>query len=300
MRVAITGANSGIGLRAVRRFAESGADVIALSRSRERGELAIATLARDARARVRLVELDLASPVSIAGAAETVVAEGPLDVLINNAAVFDLSAREARFTETGQELFWATNHLGPTEFTARVSGALAAAPSPRVVFVASKGLVTMPGLAIRFDALTDGSWFTPTKAYYHSKLAQVMTAVTLAERVGDLVDVSCLRVPAVRLDADRLAEQPPILRALYAPKNRLAMPAEALADVYVDLGAGAPRHPRGSDVYVDEKRRVVALPRSARDAAQRERLWSVTAEATGNPAWAWEAAGRPTGRSRVD
>jgi len=70
--------------------------------------------------------------------------------------------------------------------------------------------------------------------------------------------------------------------------------------VYVDLGAGAPRHPRGSDVYVDEKRRVVALPRSARDAAQRERLWSVTAEATGNPAWAWEAAGRPTGRSRVD
>ena len=189
MRVAITGANSGIGLRAVRRFAESGADVIALSRSRERGELAIATLQPEARARVRLVELDLASPVSIAGAAETVVADGPLDVLINNAAVFDLSAREARFTETGQELFWATNHLGPTEFTARVSGALAAAPSPRVVFVASKGLVTMPGLAIRFDALTDGSWFTPTKAYYHSKLAQVMTAVTLAERVGDLVDV---------------------------------------------------------------------------------------------------------------
>lgn len=141
---------------------------------------------------------------------------GPLDALINNAAVFDQSVSAARTSADGHELFWATNHLGPTELTARLRPALAAAVDPRVVFVASKGLVTMPRLAIRFDALDDPGWFSPTRAYYHAKLAQVMTAVTLAERIGDLLDVSCLRVPAVRLDPARLASQPRLLRALYA------------------------------------------------------------------------------------
>ncbi|MEV8253464.1 hypothetical protein AB0O95_05795 [Rhodoglobus sp. NPDC076762] len=42
-------------------------------------------------------------------------------------------------------------------------------------------------------------------------LAQSMTAVTLAERVPPTVDVSCIRVPAVRLDAARLSSQPAVL-----------------------------------------------------------------------------------------
>ncbi|ACU35906.1 SDR family NAD(P)-dependent oxidoreductase [Actinosynnema pretiosum subsp. pretiosum] len=43
----------------------------------------------------------------------------------------------------------------------------------------------------------------PTRACYHSKLAQVMFSRELASRTAGLVDVTCVRVPAVRLDDDR-------------------------------------------------------------------------------------------------
>lgn len=290
MRIAITGANAGIGLRATALLAAGGHHVLALCRDEARAEAAIGTLPVEHRSRVEFVRVDLASRDSIKAAAALIVAAGPLDALISNAAVFDQSARRARFTPEGHEVFWATNHLGPTELVARVSPALAAAEAPRVLLVASKGLLALPRIAIRFAQLDDPGWFTPSAAYYHAKLAQVMTAVSLAERVGDVLDVTCLRVPAVRLDAERLAEQPALLRALYAPKNRLAAPPEAIAAVYARIVTGPPRHARGTDAYVDERLEPVPVPRFARGREQRDRLWALTAAAADGPSWAWAAA----------
>ncbi|WP_196443423.1 hypothetical protein [Planomonospora sp. ID67723] len=62
-----------------------------------------------------------------------------------------------------------------------------------------------------------------------------MATYSLALRARGALDVACVRVPAVRLDADRLATLPWILRALYAPKNRLAIPAERLGETYAAL-----------------------------------------------------------------
>lgn len=276
LRIAITGANAGIGLRATALFAAAGHRVLALCRDLTRAGRAFATLPEDHRARIEPVELDLASSVSIANGAARIDAAGPLDALINNAAVFDQSVRAARRSADGHELFWATNHLGPVELTGRLLPALTAAPDPRLIFVASKGLLTMPSLEIRFDELDDPRWFTPTRAYYHAKLAQVMTAVTLAERIGDRVDVSCLRVPAVRLDRARLAAQPVLLRLLYAPKGRLAAAPEQIAEVYARLVLEPASHARGADTYLDEHLQTVALPRFARDPANREQLWDLS------------------------
>jgi NAD(P)-dependent dehydrogenase (short-subunit alcohol dehydrogenase family) len=292
MRIAITGANAGIGLRATERLARAGHEVVALCRDLGRGHAALAHLDAADRARVDLIQLDLSSSASIRAAAAVVVEGGALDALVNNAAIFDLTMREPRITEDGHELFWATNHLGPTEFTARVSPALARAATPRVVFVASKGIITMPRIRIRYEALDGAGWYTPTRAYYHSKLAQIMTATTLAELAGDRVDVSCLRVPAVKLDPDRLAAQPPLLRALYAPKDRVAAAPEALAEVYEALVTGGAGRGRGAPVYVDEQLRGVAVPRFARDRDQRARLWALTDHLTGTPDWAWRSTVR--------
>lgn len=287
MRIAITGANSGIGLRAAHLLAAEGHQVLALCRNVDRARAAFKALPDERRLRIEPVELDLAASASIRRAAAQIVRAGPLDALINNAAVLDLTVRTPQVSADGHELFWATNHLGPTELTARLSPALAAAADPRIVFVASKGLVTMPRIAIHFDELDGASWFTPTAAYYHAKLAQVMTAVTMAERVGDLLDVSCIRVPAVRLDPARLAAQPRILRALYAPKKRLAKAPEDIAQGYARLVTGPARYARKADVYVDEELRDVPLPRFARDREHRDLLWRITAAATGEPEWAW-------------
>jgi NAD(P)-dependent dehydrogenase (short-subunit alcohol dehydrogenase family) len=286
MKVAITGVSAGIGRRAADLFASHGHHVIGFVRDLARGAAALSELTPAARSNVQLVALDLASSASIRSAASAVLNDGPLDALINNAAIFDQAERSVRLSPDGHELFWATNHLGPVELTARLSPALAASASPAVVFVASKGLIAFPRIRIRFDALDGVEWFTPTRAYYHAKLAQVMTALTLAERIGDVVEVSCLRVPAVRLDTQRLAAQPALLRALYAPKNRIADPPERIAAVYEELVLDR-RRPRSEGVYLDERLRPVAVPAFAADADSRARLWKLTQTAIGDPVWAW-------------
>lgn len=291
MRIAITGTTSGIGRAAAATLVSRGHDVVALGRGEERMR---AALDPGVAAQVSFVDLDLAEPASIRAAAERITAGGVLDALVHNAAVFDQRMTAARFTTAGHELFWATNHLGPFELTARLSSALAGATDPRVVFVASKGLVAFPRIAVRFDALDDPGWFTPTRAYYHAKLAHLMTALTLAEAAGDRLAVSCLRVPSVRLDPERLAEQPAVLRALYAPKAALAATPERIADVYRELVEA--RRPRtGSDVYVDERCRPVRPPAFARDPEHRRRLWELSQHAAGDPVWAWPTVGGTQG-----
>lgn len=279
MKVAITGATSGIGLRAARLFARAGHEVVALCRDLERAGAVLG-----GEARVDIEPLDLASPDSIRLAAARIGGAGPLGALVHNAAIFDQSQRLAQFTSDGHELVWATNHLGPFELTARLSGALLESEQPRVVFVASKGIVTMPGIKIRFGQLDQASWYSPVRAYYHSKLAQVMTALHLADLAGPRISVSCLRVPAVQLDVAKLRKQSALLRFLYAPKNALAMKPEAMACKYVDIvEAGA----SVKAVYINEHLEPVSLPRFARSKKNREQLWQTTQDIVGDPKWAW-------------
>ncbi|WP_408608133.1 SDR family NAD(P)-dependent oxidoreductase [Anaerosacchariphilus polymeriproducens] len=39
-----------------------------------------------------------------------------IDVLIHNAAIFNISQKEAMVTSEGYETVWMTNHIGPVEF----------------------------------------------------------------------------------------------------------------------------------------------------------------------------------------
>lgn len=52
----------------------------------------------------------------------------------------------------------------------------------------------------------------------------------------------------------------------------------------------ATRHARStqpSEVYIDERDAVAAVPRFAAVAANRERLWEATQDAIGSPSWEW-------------
>lgn len=299
LTIAITGANSGIGLRAAEQLAAEGHRVLILCRDPSRGGAALERVNVRAAVPARLVVTDLSDPASVEAAARDLGATlDRLDVLINNAAIFDQTMRAPRYTPDGHELFWATDHLGPHRLTAALSPLMAAAPRPRLITIASKGLVTMPWLRIRFDELDSPRWYSPTKAYYHAKLAQIMTSLRIAQHTRGAVDVVCLRVPAVRLDPDRLASMPRVLRTLYAPKNQAAIPPEHMARTYVRLatrwdpwsgravGETTDRNPpRG--VHLDERCRSVPLPPFSRNEGARERLWRVTQEQTGHPEWVW-------------
>jgi NAD(P)-dependent dehydrogenase (short-subunit alcohol dehydrogenase family) len=266
--VAITGANSGIGLRAAQQLSTQGHRVLALCRSVERGRAALGDSAE-------VIECDTSSLASVERAAAQVADIG-VDALINNAAVFDLGMKQRQLSADGHELVWATDHLGAWALTGRLSGALAATGG-RVVFIASKGLLAQPGARIRFDDVGGEGWYTPTKAYYQAKLAQIMTAMSVAEKAQGRFSVACLRVPAVRLDAAKLAAQPKLYQWAYAPKNAKAAAPEAVAQSYVRLALGQPI----DEVYVDEGLQPVSVPKFARDAANRARLWELSTATTG-------------------
>lgn len=79
----VTGSSRGIGAAIAERFAAAGAEVVLVARSED----ALATVARriaDAGGRARTIAADLADPSAVAQIAQ---AAGPIDVLVNNAAV---------------------------------------------------------------------------------------------------------------------------------------------------------------------------------------------------------------------
>ncbi|MFK3705731.1 SDR family oxidoreductase [Klebsiella sp. NPDC088457] len=99
--ILITGCSSGFGLETAKLFIEKGWDVIATMRTPREGLLPVSR-------RLRLLELDVTSPASIARAVE---AAGPIDVLVNNAGFGAPAPVELTAPETIHALF-ATNTIG--------------------------------------------------------------------------------------------------------------------------------------------------------------------------------------------
>ena len=121
-RAVVTGAARGIGLAFARRYREEGAEVVILDIDAERGEPA----ARKIGAAFR--PLDVMDVAAIDRTVAAIDAEGPIDILVNNAALFDL----APITEVTEESFdrlFAINVRGPTFLMRAVANAMLARPA---------------------------------------------------------------------------------------------------------------------------------------------------------------------------
>ncbi|CAM4397066.1 NAD(P)-dependent dehydrogenase (short-subunit alcohol dehydrogenase family) [Paenibacillus endophyticus] len=128
----VTGGYSGIGLEVSRVLAAAGAHVIVPARSREKAEKALAAIPN-----AELEELDLANPDSIEQFAHRFEqTKRPLHILVNCAGIMAISEqRDSR----GNELQFATNHLGHFQLAARLWPALKLANGARVISVSSGG-----------------------------------------------------------------------------------------------------------------------------------------------------------------
>ena len=139
MTILITGANKGIGLEICRQLARAKHHVILSARSPERGQAAVATLAKEGLT-VEFLQLDTSDEASIdAAAAELKKRHQALHVLINNAAILDiwqgsiLDAKAADIRDT-----FLTNTLGPILLTQALLPLLEAGKPARVINVSSQ------------------------------------------------------------------------------------------------------------------------------------------------------------------
>ena len=175
----ITGATGGLGLETARALAVAGADVTITGRRPDAVDRALATL-RDAApdAKVRSVDLDLASLASVTKAATWLGDGAPIDILVNNAGIMMCPLMH---TADGFEMQTGTNHLGHFAFTMQIAHRLS--PGARVVTVSSRahhrGNVD----------LTDLNWkrreYDKFAAYGQSKTANIWFASELQRRAGD-------------------------------------------------------------------------------------------------------------------
>ena len=139
MTILVTGANKGIGLEVCRQLARVNHHVILSARSAERGQAAVATLAKEG-LKVEFLLLDTADEGSILRAARGLKQRIPaLNILINNAAILDtwqgtiLEAKAADLRDT-----FITNTLGPILLTQALVPLLESGKPSRVINVSSQ------------------------------------------------------------------------------------------------------------------------------------------------------------------
>ncbi|WP_169946371.1 SDR family NAD(P)-dependent oxidoreductase [Microbispora sp. H11081] len=184
-RVVVTGGAAGIGAETVRVLAGAGAEVTVATRDAAAAESMAASLA-GAPGTVRSATLDLADLSSVAA----FVADwrGPLDVLVANAGVMALPARQV--TAQGWEMQLATNYLGHFALTVGLYGSLRAAGRARIVVVSSGAHTATP---FDFDdPQFERRPYHPWTAYAQSKTADVLLAVGARRWAADGITANAL------------------------------------------------------------------------------------------------------------
>lgn len=286
-RAVVTGANSGLGLVTATELARRGARVVLTARDREKGEEALRQVRADVpEALVELGLLDLADLTSVHSFAE-VQGAAPLDLLVNNAGVMAIPPRQ---TVDGFEMQMGTNHLGHFALSGLLLPALLRRPASRVVTVSS--FVHWFG-SLDFSDLQSQRQYDPWKAYYRSKLANLLFMRELARR-ADVVGLDLVSAGAhPGYSRTNLQSAGPRMTGRRATEAVMAvatavMGQSATTGALPVLRAATDPGVRGGDYFgprgVAEQRGLpkrVRMSSNARDDTAARLLWEASEELTG-------------------
>ena len=178
----ITGANAGIGFEAAKIMLSKGAEVVMLNRNEQKSQQAIDLLKEELTQNIKVsfVKMDLAELASVRNAAKEILEIVPkIDALICNAAVAQIAKQE--FTANGFESQLGINHYGHFLLINLLFDKIDQS-NGRIIVVASEGY-KMGIKTIQFDDMNWSKNYNPMKTYCHSKLAQMMIAYELQDRI---------------------------------------------------------------------------------------------------------------------
>lgn len=151
--VLVTGASSGIGEAIVAQLVEAGAHVFGLARSKD----ALDT-ARGRHPKAKWLPADVAKPNQVTTAMKAIVDEtGRLDVLVNNAGVFEFGPLEG-----------SSEQMIRSQFETNVMGLVSITQAALPALVATKGSIINIGSAAGHKPVPGGSIYAATKAAVES------------------------------------------------------------------------------------------------------------------------------------
>lgn len=284
--VVVTGSNSGLGFETSKKLARNNARVIMTGRNKQKLEDAKAAIQSEhSDAQIEIRELDLADLSSVRKFSEAMRHHlDHIDILINNAGVMAPPRGE---TKDGFEMQFGTNHLGHFALTAQLYPLLKNAAGSRVVTVSS--LAARNG-NIHFGDLMFEKKYNRLKAYQQSKLANLMFAFELQERLAETKHktISIAAHPGVAQTNLFFSTKPNIILrgigSLVMPL--ITQPAEkgALPLLYA---ATSPDAEPGGYYGPDSKKEWKGYPAKAfvaepaKDSHIREKLWKKSESLTG-------------------
>ena len=275
--VAITGANTGIGLATARALARQGATIFACGRDAaklEEAAASIRTMAPSARVEAFVADLDSIAQVRALAAAIAHATER-LDVLINNAGV---GVDRRIETEDGLELTFAVNVMAPYLLTRGLLPLLKASAPARVITVSSANHASARSLDL--DDLQSLGGYRWTDVYARAKLASILVSNEFARRFsGTGVTFNALHPGVIATDFGADGDLRGGNALLFRFLKRFLPGSEAGARTSVHL-ATAPELEGVSGRYFDDRTEKAPSPLAQDDELARalwERLESLTA-----------------------
>jgi NAD(P)-dependent dehydrogenase (short-subunit alcohol dehydrogenase family) len=191
----VSGGTSGVGLSAVKHLAKGGARLVLVCRDTRKAEQVKAALNKDGDRFIDIVRADFSRLEEVRSAAQTISRRyGQIDVLINSAG---LHCTKRRVTMDGNEMVFQVNHIAPFLFTMLLLDSVIQSGQGRIIQVNSEGH--------RFGGLnlSDLDWkkrpYIGLRAYGASKIAQIMTVRTLADKLNSTnVTINAMHPGGVR------------------------------------------------------------------------------------------------------
>jgi len=169
--IVMTGATSGLGKAACLSFANKGAKVIILVRSKSKGEHLIQELkdyAMPKKGTIEVIKCDLSDLEQVNSACEVVLAKySHIDYLINNAGVWNFSEIKSK---NGIELTFQVNVLVPYLLIKKLTPLLIKSKFPKVITTAS----ALHQGDINYEDVEFNRNYSSFKAYRQSKLMVIL------------------------------------------------------------------------------------------------------------------------------
>jgi NAD(P)-dependent dehydrogenase (short-subunit alcohol dehydrogenase family) len=268
--VIITGASAGIGAAAAKKFADSGAEVAVVGRSKEK------TAAVAASTGAKPFTVDFSSLDDIRRLADSLRdSYQVIDVLAHNAG---LIAKSPTLSKDGHELVFQVNYLAPFLLTSLLRDRLEASEDARVISTASAAHVYGK---IDLDRLSKApERFRMMGVYGTWKLGNILFTQELAKRAaGTSITASSFHPGPVASDFFRDNKVMAAIAGSRIAKALIFSPAKG-AEPMLHL-ATVPDPQSVNGAYFDKLRRREPKHRQVKDPEFARRLWDRTADLLG-------------------